>query len=111
MSPVANVPVSAHPEWASDFTDPNLLRRNLHIAARTLTDYSKVRQLGTGKPARSKPWTRLDSIVGNYDLIERISAGYLMNTIDLSLALRLVTGLRFETTHVNTLSYGTDPTT
>jgi TonB-dependent receptor len=39
-----------------------------------------------------------------FDLVERISAGYLMNTVDLG-PFRLVTGVRFEGTQVGTLSY------
>ena len=42
----------------------------------------------------------------NYDLVERVTAGYLMNTIELNSRMRLVTGLRVENTYVNTLSYG-----
>ena len=42
---------------------------------------------------------------GNYDLIERIPAGYVMNTIELASRFRLVTGLRFEATHVDTTSF------
>jgi TonB-dependent receptor len=41
----------------------------------------------------------------NYDLVERVSAGYLMNTIDLSSRIRLVTGVRFEATHLHTISF------
>jgi TonB-dependent receptor len=41
----------------------------------------------------------------NYTLNERISAGYLMNTIDLTSRLRLVAGVRFEATSVSTLSF------
>jgi TonB-dependent receptor len=41
----------------------------------------------------------------NYDLIERIPAGYVMNTIELASRVRLVAGLRFEATHVDTTSF------
>jgi TonB-dependent receptor len=41
----------------------------------------------------------------NYDLIERIPAGYVMNTIELASRVRLVTGLRIEATHVDTTSF------
>jgi TonB-dependent receptor len=39
-----------------------------------------------------------------FDLVERISAGYLMNTVEFG-RFRLVTGVRFEGTQVGTLSY------
>jgi TonB-dependent receptor len=41
----------------------------------------------------------------NYDLIERVSAGYLMNTLDITSRMRLVAGVRFEATHVATMSF------
>lgn len=41
---------------------------------------------------------------GNFDLVERISAGYVMNTLDFG-RVRLVGGLRFEGTQVSTLSF------
>ena len=91
-----------HPEWGSNFKDSNYYDGTYKFGT-NLTDYSKVRTwaLANLPVAVDVP----DSIVGNFDLIERISAGYLMNTIDLSSRLRLVTGLRFEATHVDTLSY------
>jgi TonB-dependent receptor len=39
----------------------------------------------------------------NFDMVERVSAGYAMNTVDLG-RVRLITGVRFEGTQVNTLS-------
>jgi TonB-dependent receptor len=41
----------------------------------------------------------------NYDLIEKVSAGYLMNTIDFSSRVRVVAGVRFEGTQLDTLSF------
>lgn len=38
----------------------------------------------------------------NYDLIEKVSAGYVMNTVDLSNRVRLVAGIRFENTNLDT---------
>jgi TonB-dependent receptor len=38
----------------------------------------------------------------NYDLIERVSAGYVMNTIDLTSRIRVVAGLRVEGTNLDT---------
>jgi TonB-dependent receptor len=38
----------------------------------------------------------------NYDLVERVSAGYLMNTLDLTNRIRLVAGIRFENTNLDT---------
>jgi TonB-dependent receptor len=41
----------------------------------------------------------------NYNLRERVSAGYLMNTIDFSSRVRVVAGVRFEGTQLDTVSF------
>jgi TonB-dependent receptor len=41
----------------------------------------------------------------NYDMVEKVSAGYLMNTVDLTSKLRLVAGIRFEGTNLSTVSF------
>jgi TonB-dependent receptor len=46
----------------------------------------------------------------NFDLIEKVSAGYVMNTIDFS-KIRLVAGVRFEGTNLDTLTFQTNNTT
>jgi len=38
----------------------------------------------------------------NYDLIEKVSAAYVMNTLDITTRIRLVAGLRFEQTNLDT---------
>jgi len=131
-----NEPVANHPEWASSFSDPSYYDGTYKFGT-NLPDYSKVRTWAlaqgvsvinpaspTGLPigwcstapntcspdgvGLNSPGNTLNSV--NYDLVERVSAGYLMNTIDLNSRMRLVAGLRFENTYLNTLSYGTDPT-
>jgi outer membrane beta-barrel protein len=42
----------------------------------------------------------------NFDLIEKVSAGYLMNTLELG-RVTLIAGVRFEGTQDNTLSFDT----
>src|SRR5262249_20997840 len=37
----------------------------------------------------------------SFDLTERVAAGYVMNTVDLGARMRLVTGVRIESTHVD----------
>src|SRR5215472_13781412 len=46
----------------------------------------------------------------NFDLIEKVSAGYVMNTIDFS-KFRLVAGVRFEGTNLDTLTFQKNKTT
>ena len=41
----------------------------------------------------------------NYNLNERVAAGYLMNTIDFSSRIRVVAGVRFEGTQLDTVSF------
>jgi TonB-dependent receptor len=107
----SNEPVANHPEWASDFNDPNYYDGTYKFGT-NLTDYSKVRAWALENLSfANTPQDIQTNLSGNFDLIERISAGYVMNTIDLSPRFRLVTGLRFEATHLSTFSYGIDPTT
>ncbi|HMI51079.1 MAG TPA: TonB-dependent receptor [Candidatus Saccharimonadales bacterium] len=42
---------------------------------------------------------------GNFNFVEKVSAGYVMNTIDLSSRFRLIAGVRIEGTDLRTLSW------
>ncbi|MGB8260270.1 MAG: TonB-dependent receptor [Terracidiphilus sp.] len=99
--------VSAHPEWDSDFTDSDYYDKTYHVGP--VTDWNKVKAYVMA----NKGLFSVDGGPGynsnNYDLVERIPAGYLMNTIELASRVRLVTGLRFEATHVSTISLNQDP--
>ena len=94
--------VAAHPEWDSDYTDPNYYDKTYKVG--TLTNWSKVENFVL---SNQELFTfNLPAVnSNNYDLIERVPAGYVMNTIELASRVRLVTGLRIEATHVDTLSY------
>ncbi len=109
FKPSGTTLVSAHPEWDSDFTDPNYYDKTYHVGP--VTDWNKVE----GYVMNNKTLFTMSGGPGvnsnNYDLVERIPAGYVMNTIELASRVRLVTGLRVEATHVDTLSYdGSAPT-
>jgi TonB-dependent receptor len=43
----------------------------------------------------------------NYNLVEKVGAGYLMDTIDVSSRVRIVAGVRFENTDLQTLTFDT----
>jgi TonB-dependent receptor len=43
----------------------------------------------------------------NYDLVEKVGAGYLMDTLDVSSRVRIVAGVRFENTDLQTLTFDT----
>lgn len=70
-----------------------------------LTDYNKIKAFFLTNPllfSLDASTTHLDSDPNNFNLIERVSAGYVMNTLELG-KLRLQTGLRLEGTQLNTL--------
>jgi TonB-dependent receptor len=46
--------------------------------------------------------TAPEDITSQYDLVEKVSAGYVMGTLDLSSRVRLVAGVRFEGTNLST---------
>ncbi len=98
---VGGEPIANHPEWTSSFKDKNYYD-GTYAPYPKITDWVKV-------GAWAIPHGSLQGGPGvnsnNYDLIERIPAGYLMNTIELSSRLRLVAGVRFEATHVSTTSF------
>ena len=97
------IPNSQHPEWNSDFSNPNYYDKT--YPAGTYTDWAKV----YGWVLKNQSQLVLNVLPypnsNNFDLIERIPAGYLMNTIELSSRFRLVAGVRFEATHVDTESF------
>jgi len=99
--PIAN---SLHPEWDSSFSDPKYYD-GTYGKYPAGTDWAKVK----GFVAANSSLFTLSGGPGvnsnNYDLIERIPAGYVMNTIEVASRVRLVAGLRFEATHVNTTSF------
>ena len=98
------VPVAQHPEWYGSFKDSNYYDKT-YGAYPAVTDWGKVR----GWVESHKSELIFDGGPGinsnNYDLIERIPAGYVMNTIELARRVRLVAGVRIEATHVDTLSF------
>ena len=71
-------------------------------------DYGKVRSFfnanrnNTNVFALDAVGTALNTFSNNYDLVERVSAGYLMNTLQFG-RVRLQTGLRFESTSEDVL--------
>jgi TonB-dependent receptor len=85
-------------QFLGSFTDPDYYDKTYHFT--NTPDYTLVRSFVLGHGLiNSSPG-------GDFDLIERVTAGYLMNSIDLTHRLRLVTGVRFEATHLGTLFTG-----
>ncbi len=97
-------PVSSE-TFAGGFQDPDYYSGNYHMGE--MTDHYKVDQYFAANPGLlplDVPATRSSSDSANYDLIERVSAGYIMNTINWD-RFRLQTGLRLEATHESGLGY------
>jgi TonB-dependent receptor len=104
FTPNAKTLVSAHLEWNSNFNDPSYYDKT-YGGFGNVTDYSKVRSYVNSNLALFAMDGGPGLNTNNYDYIERIPAGYAMNTIELASRVRLVTGLRIEATHLDTLSY------
>ena len=89
--------------FANNFTDSNYYDKSYKFG--NTVDYKKVMSYVLSHTGDftfdGGPGTNSH----NYDLIERVSAGYLMDSIDLTSRLRLVAGVRFEATNVDTLSF------
>lgn len=85
--------------FAGGFQDPHYYDGSYHMGE--MTDHYKVDQFLGANPGLlplDVPATRGSSDPANYDLVERISAGYIMNTFHFN-RLSLQTGLRLEATH------------
>jgi len=70
-------------------------------------DYNRIIDFQKANPndfSTDEATTHLNSDASNFNLDERITAGYLMNTIELG-KFRLQTGLRFEATNLKTTGY------
>jgi TonB-dependent receptor len=107
------VKISDHPEWYGTFTDPQYYDKT-YGPYPAITDWGKLRgwveanTSSAGLFVVSSPGVAFSGPVvnsANYDYIERIPAGYIMNTIELHSRVRLVAGLRIEATHLDTTSF------
>lgn len=97
----ATIPVA---QFAGAFVDPNYYDKNYAWPSQNV-DYEQVQSyvqshlsqfVVTGGPGANQ---------SDFDLTERVGAGYVMNTIDLSSVTRLIAGVRIESTHVSTLTF------
>ncbi|MGD0095137.1 MAG: TonB-dependent receptor [Terracidiphilus sp.] len=104
FKPNATTLVAAHPEWDSSFSDPGYYDKT-YGGFGNVTDYSKVRSYVYNNPSAFTMSGGPGVNANNYDLVERIPAGYAMNTIELASRVRMVLGVRFEATHLDTLSF------
>jgi TonB-dependent receptor len=101
------VPICQMTSYLSGFTNPNYFYKVYPLGP--VTNYNSiVNNLGNllsgGYNALDEPATIFGSDASNFDLTERISAAYAMNTIEFG-RFRLQTGLRIEATELNILGY------
>jgi TonB-dependent receptor len=82
--------------FLNGFTDPNYYRGNYTFGP--AVDFDKVTAFVLNNPQGPDPNKKHQNQLGqNFDLNEKVSAGYVMNTINLN-KFRIVAGLRFEET-------------
>lgn len=90
-------------QFVGPFTNPNYYMNHYQLGP--VTDYGKMTSFFNANPndfSLDEGSTHLGSDPNNFDLIERVSAGYAMNRIEFG-KFRLVTGVRVEATQLNTL--------
>jgi TonB-dependent receptor len=73
-------------------------------------NYQSIRNFVNANPADFTSQSTLGADPSNYGLTEKVAAGYLMNTLDLSNRIRIVAGVRFEGTDLTTLSFDNQTT-
>jgi TonB-dependent receptor len=69
--------------------------------------YQDVIAFANANMSAFTPTSTLGNDPGNYDLVEKVAAGYVMDTVDVSSQVRIVAGVRFENTDLRTLSFDT----
>ena len=82
-----------------------------HIHLGPNPTYQTINKFANANPGLFDISSSLGIDPANYDLVEKVSAGYVMNTVDLSSRFRLVAGLRFEGTNLKTVSFDTTTNT
>jgi TonB-dependent receptor len=95
-------------DFVGRFRDENYYSGNYEFGP--TTDWAKLHSYLLGNQAgfTLQPGT-VGPNPGNFDLVEKVSAGYVMNTIDFN-RFRFVTGLRIEGTNLTTDTYQCDTT-
>jgi TonB-dependent receptor len=98
------IPIAA---FAGGFTDPSYYDKVYPWPSQNV-DFPKVQNYVAAHPAEFTVTGGPGANKNQFDLTERVTAGYVMNSLDLSPKARLVAGVRVESTHVDTLSFNTN---
>ncbi len=104
-----NPPNSPMTDYLSGFKNPGYYFNAYPLGP--VTNYNTIvnnlnNVIRQGVLALDEPSTLFGSVLSNFDLTERVSAAYAMNTIEFG-RFRLQTGLRFEATQLNILGFST----
>ena len=93
-------------QFTTKFTDPSYYGGSYKFGP--VTNFDLITNWLAQNPSAlllDEAATHLNSDPGNYNLQERITAGYIMNTVDFSSKFHLQTGLRIEATNENNTGY------
>ncbi len=93
-------------QFLSNFTNPHFYGGSYHLGP--VTNFDLITGYLTANPGAlplDEGATHLASDASNYNLQERVSAGYIMNTLDLGNRIQLQTGLRIEATQTSNTGY------
>jgi outer membrane receptor protein involved in Fe transport len=104
---LANPTISPMTNYLSGFTNPHYYFNAYQLGP--VTNYNTIagnlnNEIAQGVLSLDEPSTIFGSDLSNFDLTERVSAGYAMNTIEFG-KFRLQTGLRIEATQLNILGF------
>jgi len=91
-------------QFAGTFTDPNYYDGSYPWPAQ-IPDFTQVQNYVAAHPAQFTLTGGPGPNKSSFELTERVTAGYVMNSMDLGARMRLVSGVRIESTHVDTRSF------
>jgi TonB-dependent receptor len=106
LDPNTDIPFSQFP---SEFSNSNYYDGSYKLGPNPT--YQTINKFVLANPALFDSTSSQGIDPANYDLVEKVSAGYIMNTLDLNSRLRVVAGVRFEGTNLKTVSFDTTTNT
>src|SRR4029077_2455514 len=100
LDPNTDIPFS---QFASKFSNHNYYGNTYKLGPNP--DVRDVVAFANANPALFDPTSSLGIDPANYGLTEKVSAGYVMHTVDFTSRVRLVAGVRIEGTNLDTISF------
>jgi TonB-dependent receptor len=91
-------------QFAGNFVDPSYYDHAYPWPSQN-TDFNQIQTYVASHPQQFNVTGGPGPNPSQFDLTERVAAGYVMNSVDLSGSTRLVAGVRFESTHVDSRSF------